>query len=382
MTYGAIPTIRYLEREAAAAAGGERVVFTTVALGDAVPPTVSPGDAPPAGVLSDQGLGLINERWRGGVASVAINADNAQQVDVCVHVPDAAPSFTIREIAVYDEAGDQVVCAVTNIVKPSAGVDNVAADFTLYVSIVVGNASAVVVVAPSGGYATIAYVDERINEIAFVPPAAERGVEYVPADRKYRGVLATTALVGVARQATNAEAAAGAAAAGAPTANPYITPAQLKTVRDAIPTVPNTSGLLPRADLPGADRGVTRDDVAKKYRGVVATPGAIGVSRQITQAERTAGAVAAGSETANPYLGLAEWLALVAMIPPAVPPWNGVGCGVFVQAGIGAHTANTTVLGPAIGKASGTTWRCHGMSGTVVDATPQTLGIYMFVRIS
>lgn len=379
MSYGAIPTIRYLEREAAAAAGAPRVVFTTVALGDAVPPTVSPGDPAPAGVLSDQGLGLIRERWRGGVASVAVNADNAQQIDICVHVPDAAPSFVIREIAVFDEAGDQVVCAVTNIVKPSSAVDNVAADFTFYVSILVSNASAVVVVAPTGGYATIAYVDERIQEIAFVPPAAERGVEYLPAARKYRGVLANTTTLGVVRQATDMEAQ-GIISSDALTDNPYVTPAHLLAVRQQIPEVPDVSGLLPRADLPGADRGITRDDAVKKYRGVIATTAALGVSRQITQAERVAGAVAAGSTTANPYLGLAEWLALVALIPPAAPAWNGLGCPVFVQAGYGVYAANSSVSGPTIGKAAGTTWRCHGMSGTVIDQTPTTLGIYMFIR--
>ena len=158
--YGAIPTTLFLTREAAAMAGGARIVFTTVAVGDG-------NGAVPA--LSGAGVGLVHEVWRGAVNSVAVNGDNSSQLDINVSIPDGAGSFDIREVMVLDENGGQVIAGICNLVKPSSGVDGVGADYSFYISIIVANTSAVTVSAPSGGFATEAWVNAQLSAISLTP---------------------------------------------------------------------------------------------------------------------------------------------------------------------------------------------------------------------
>ncbi len=159
-TYGAIPTTAFLSEEAAAMAGRPAIVFTTIAVGD------GNGTVP---ALSAAGVGRVHEVWRGAVSSVAVNADNSSQIDIGISIPDGAGSFTIREVMALDQNGNQVVAGICNLVKPSSGIDGVGADFQFYVSIIVANTSAVTVSAPSGGFATEAWVAGQLAGITLTP---------------------------------------------------------------------------------------------------------------------------------------------------------------------------------------------------------------------
>lgn len=315
--YGGTATKKLGQRFAAALAGGAVPHFVEFAVGD------GDGVVP---ALSDQGLGLVHETWRGLVQSYGLNPSNSSQIDVYCMIPDSAGALNIREIGLFDENSDQVWAGVCNLIKPSA-VEGVPANFSFVIEIPVASGVAVPLSTTTEDFATIAYVDAKFASLQIELPGADRGVTYDAQGNKYRGVIAQPDAIGVGRPATDSEVSAGAAAIGAPSSKPWVTPQQLKATRDAIeaeipvvPPPPDLSPYLLIVDLPGADRGVVLDGVTKKYRGVVATPAALGVSRELTAQERVAGAVAQGSATPNPYLGLEAYQALAAAISARTPP--------------------------------------------------------------
>lgn len=151
-TYGNVVTTLYKQREAAAGAGGAPVKFTTFAVGDG-------GGVVPA--LSNAGAGLINERYRAAVSSVIVNPSNPFQIDIACALPFqdangvALGGFFVREVAVFDENGSQVVAGITQFEKTTAAQGQDSA-FNYIVSIVIGDTNAVVISTPSGAFATAA----------------------------------------------------------------------------------------------------------------------------------------------------------------------------------------------------------------------------------
>jgi hypothetical protein len=135
-----------------------------------------------------------------------------------------------------------------------------------------------------------------------------------------------------------------------------------------------------------------------RYRGVVATPTVIGVTREMTQAEIVAGAVS-GNSTDNPYLGLAALNFLLTKITAVepVPEWCGVG---FLAAVLkrgplagtiddgGELTPGTTVEGaqiglmtgwggdglPTVGAALAGHWRIESASSVVIASGAEQTG--------
>ena len=75
-----------------------------------------------------------------------------------------------------------------------------------------------------------------------------------------------------------------------------------------IPAPPNLAPYLLIANQRAATRGVVVEN--DQYKGVVATSAILGVSRELTTAERVAGALGANPDTANPYLGLEAYAAI------------------------------------------------------------------------
>jgi len=167
--FGSIPTTHYLQREAARAAGGAQIQFSTFAVGD------GNGTVP---ALSSAGGGLVHEVYRAAVTGVAVNGQNAQQVDITCLIPDAAGSFTGREVAIFDETGAQCVAAITDFQKYSTA-DGQTSDYKFIVSLAVGNTAAVTIFAPNSGYATQSYVDTAVAGILIAPYTATEGVKIV-----------------------------------------------------------------------------------------------------------------------------------------------------------------------------------------------------------
>lgn len=317
--YGGTATKKLGQRFAAALAGGSVPHFVEFAVGD------GNGVVP---ALSDQGLGLVHETWRGLVQSYGLNPSNSSQLDVYCMIPDSAGALNIREIGLFDENADQVWAGVCNLIKPSAE-EGVPANFSFVIEIPVASGVAVPLSTTTEDFATIAYVDATFASLQIEIPGADRGVTYDTQGNKYRGVIAQPDAVGVGRPATDNEVASGAAAVGALTSKPWVTPQQLKAIREAIeseipavPPPPDLSPYLLITNQRGASRGVVVE--ADQYKGVIATTTALGVSRELTAAERVAKAIANGSLTANPYLGLEaliaieEQIAALASVSPTV----------------------------------------------------------------
>jgi hypothetical protein len=170
-TYGAITTTTYKAREAAHAAGGALVTFATFAVGDGAGAVPSLSSAPVA---------LVRELYRAGVNGVSVNPNNAAQIDIQCVIPNAAGSFTIREIAVFDTDGAKLVAAISNIVKTTE-VDGMASDFNLTVSIVIADATAVVITSSDSSFATDAEIEALEIDIAdlysFIAVVAKQLVE-------------------------------------------------------------------------------------------------------------------------------------------------------------------------------------------------------------
>ena len=180
-TYGNAVTTLYKSREAAAIAGAPAVRFTTFAVGDG-------GGTVPA--LSNLGTGLVDERYRGAVDRVEVNPANPDQVDIFCPLPfldaqgAAIGGFFVRELAVYDEIGGQVVAGITQFEKTTAaqGQDS---SFMLIVSIVVGDTNAVVVSTPTGAFATIydvASIDANMADLLALITFEGRGRLALEAD--------------------------------------------------------------------------------------------------------------------------------------------------------------------------------------------------------
>lgn len=259
--------------------------------------------------------GVTHEVWRGQtIGAVSRDAENPQQMDIECIIPAAIGGveigpFTVREFALLDEAGALCVVGTTNLEKTVAAQGQIS-DLSWIAAIVVAATDAVVVTPPGAGFAHLSQVADAVNQHHPVAEAPLTQTDVIsPAgwqQRTFGARAATQALTGYGRAATDDEFAAGGAAETATFKLPWPTLAQ---VRGAFSALANSF-----PDAPGAGRGVVFDALTSKYLGVIATPAAVGVSRELTQAERVAGAVAQGSVTANPFLGLEAYAALQAQI--------------------------------------------------------------------
>ena len=175
-TYGAITTNIYKAREAAHAAGGPPVVFTTFAVGDG-------GGVVPA--LSNQAVGLVHEVYRASVNGVSVNANNASQIDIQCVIPNAAGTFNVREIMVLDADGAQLVAAIANIVKTTQ-TDGQVSDFNLTVSIVIADASAVVITSSDSAFATETEIIALEADVADLLAAVANSYAQLSAERMAR----------------------------------------------------------------------------------------------------------------------------------------------------------------------------------------------------
>jgi Phage tail-collar fibre protein len=137
MQYGAITTAWYKQREAAEKAGGAKIQFATFAIGD------GNGVVPPLPIN-----GLVHQVYAGIISSVEVDPHNAQQLNIAIYLPDVDAQqntigpFWIREIALFDEQGKQLVAATTNIEKttPTQGQS---ASIKYIISIVMSDANSV-----------------------------------------------------------------------------------------------------------------------------------------------------------------------------------------------------------------------------------------------
>lgn len=360
------------QQKVAASIGGAALNLTTVRVGDGNGAAIVP--AP----------GMIDLVRRVGAAYpiVASGCDpiNATHWRVTALIPAADGPFDIREIGVFDAAGDMIAIARHVLVEKRSPAQGAAVELTTDIVFPVSDTAQVVVQidlaaavsiyqmlrpgfmsvesaslsAPPanptvgatyvvGAAATGAWVGltNRLAQwtgLIWTAVDAPQGFVVVAMDKaandparwlrravaSWVSAVAATDAYGVARLAS-AEDIANAVA------GPFIDPANLHTnnvamaqafdtalhqtrlaIEAEIPAPPDLTPYLKTADQRGAARGVIVE--ANQYKGVIATPALIGVSREMTEFERAAGAIAGGADTQNPYLGLTAYLALRARL--------------------------------------------------------------------
>lgn len=138
--YGTVITTTGSSKIAACILNGTKLNITHAAVGDG-------GGAyyiPTAGQTK-----LMQECWRGEIASYEINDNNPNMLDVKFIVPAEVGGFTIREAALLDEAGDVVAICNTPDAQKVKITDGVSFPITMVMHIVVTDVSAVQVVVNS-----------------------------------------------------------------------------------------------------------------------------------------------------------------------------------------------------------------------------------------
>lgn len=85
---------------------------------------------------------LVNEVWRGAIASKEVNSKSANMLDVKVVLPGSVGGFTVRECGIFDDEGDMI--AVCNVPDTEKAVieDGIAAALTILMHIVMTNSDA------------------------------------------------------------------------------------------------------------------------------------------------------------------------------------------------------------------------------------------------
>lgn len=132
----------------------EKVQITQVAVGDANGIGYKPSGTESA---------LKREAWRGGVTSVEVDAQNPNWIVVEAVLPSSVGGFTMREVALFDTAGDMIAIGnYPDTYKPVAN-DGSTMDLALRTIIEVNNASNVTLkVDPNVIVASRAYVDSKV----------------------------------------------------------------------------------------------------------------------------------------------------------------------------------------------------------------------------
>lgn len=107
---------------------------------------------------------LKKERWRGGVASVNIDATNPNWIVIEAVIPSSVGGFTLREVALYDVDGDMIAIGnYPDTYKPLAS-DGSTMDLVLRTIIEVSNASSITLrIDPNVIVASRKYVDDKFS---------------------------------------------------------------------------------------------------------------------------------------------------------------------------------------------------------------------------
>ena len=227
-TYGTQPTQYYLDAITAQQAGGAAVNFVggTLVVGD------GNGTVPALSALIAAN-GVTHEVWRGQViTSVAVDPNNAQQLDIGVDIPatingvEVGP-FNVTEFAILDASGNCCIVGTTNLQKTVSS-QGQTSDLAWIAAVGVGVGS-VTLMPPTGSFVTLAQVISSWNGAAIPDCAApltktdtttsigwiKRTFGIVKASQPADATSASDlAAMGVGRPATAAEFAAGAGESG------------------------------------------------------------------------------------------------------------------------------------------------------------------------
>lgn len=151
-TYSATLTTIGAQRLAEAAYTGVAIVFQEIAAGD------GNGSVPTPSVSQTE---LVNEVWRGDVETVEIYDSAPSTVRIEGTIPAATGGFTVREVGVFNNAGELIIVASHPPTVKPVPADGVSADMILRQLLYYSPISAVeLTVDPAVATASREYVDE------------------------------------------------------------------------------------------------------------------------------------------------------------------------------------------------------------------------------
>lgn len=180
--------------------------------------------------------GVLNQVWTGAPNSVAVNASNSAQIDVGCLIPTVNSSgveigpFNVTEFAIYDATGHLCLYGTTNLVKTVSSM-GMLTTLQWFASYVESASNAVTVQPPTGSFPTLGQVQTGVAGLlsATSPVAITAALQSSGwTNWNISIAAATAAAVGVGRPATDAEFAAGAAAASPAYQWPWATLQQIK----------------------------------------------------------------------------------------------------------------------------------------------------------
>lgn len=134
--YYTLPTAVGKAKIAAAILSGKKVNITHIAVGDGGGAYYEPTE--------DQ-TGLVNECWRGEVASYRISGSVANMIDITALIPATVGGFYIREGMAIDEDGDAIALWNTPDIEKRPSTDGVSFPLDIVAHIVVEDASVVTI---------------------------------------------------------------------------------------------------------------------------------------------------------------------------------------------------------------------------------------------
>lgn len=169
---------------------------------------------------------LKNEKWRGAVATTAVDPNNPNWIVVEAVVPASVGGFTLREVALYDVAGDIIAIGNYPDTYKPVEADGSTMDLVLRTIIEVSNASTVTLkVDPNVIIASRKYVDDKVA--GAVGNTAQKVTELQTTVATHTATDASTAQKGHVKLSSSTTSASETEAA---------TPKAVKTVSDALTT--------------------------------------------------------------------------------------------------------------------------------------------------
>lgn len=132
--YGTLITTAGAAKITSAITNGTQLNITQAAAGDGNGSPVTPDIS-----MTE----LVNEVWRGEIASASVNSTTSNMIDVKVVIGDDVGGFTIREMGLFDEEGTLIAICNTPDTEKVAISGGVSGKFTMVMHIIVADASVV-----------------------------------------------------------------------------------------------------------------------------------------------------------------------------------------------------------------------------------------------
>lgn len=155
MSFSVIMTNTGLAKQAAWEGGGAELLLTHIAVGDS-----SGAYYEPAATQTD----LVNERWRGTVSRVFQHPTLANRVVIEIVIPAGVGGWDIREVGVFDSAGDLIIVGkypLTNKPAPGSGAEK---ELTIQVVKQLANTALVTLTVDSAAFSTNAGLATAISD--------------------------------------------------------------------------------------------------------------------------------------------------------------------------------------------------------------------------